>query len=249
MFLRTEDSDGFVALRSSLLLECGVPHLFTTRRMGRSGEDFDVGALTPGLRERLDHALGGQRRELVDVRQVHGADVLEVGDGEPPVDARADALVASRPDRALLVRSADCVTVLLASEDGRVVAAAHAGWRGLVAGVLPAVVAAMGDAPLAAAVGPCLCREHFEVGPEVARAFGALGLAEQVTPGRADRSHVDLREVARQQLDRAAVPRLDVTQACTFCDPGDFYSYRRDVTHGGQPRTGRLAAVVAPRQP
>src|SRR4051794_29413281 len=126
---------------------------------------------------RLQAAAGCGGRELCRVHQVHGAGVIRVRRGEPfDVSVKADALVGDDPGRVLSVRVADCVPVLLAAADGRVVAAVHAGWRGVVAGVVGAAVRevagpAGAGAAVRAAVGPCIGGEAFEVGPEVLAEF------------------------------------------------------------------------------
>jgi hypothetical protein len=162
--------------------------------------------------------------------------------------------VTSRARRVVGVFTADCVPVLLASADGRRVAAVHAGWRGLVAGVIPrALEALVSNEPsasvreLAAAIGPCLSLARFEVGTEVAEQFALAGLADAVRGDLGEKPHVDLRAAAAMQLERAGVARIDATDRCTWEQAGDFPSHRRDVTHGGRERAGRLLALVSPR--
>jgi len=241
---RFRTAGGWVGYRSTFLDELGVPHAFTTRVGG-----LDVGPLADeGLAECLRGIVGlppGAR--WATARQVHGAGVVEAEAADPRELPAADALVSSRADRPLLVRTADCVPVLVARADGARVAAVHAGWRGLAAGVIPAALAVLGPGAFVAAIGPCLCSEHFEVGPEVADAFRAAELASVVSerPGR--RPHVDLARAAAIQLARLGVERIDAGPPCTWEGVAEFYSYRRDVTHGGARRTGRLAALIAPR--
>lgn len=237
---------GVVGYRSRALAELGVPHWFSTR-VGFGRSDVDVGALAEtelaALRRAAGVVAGGAPARAI---QVHGADVLAVEWDTEADRARADALTTGEPDRWLGVVTADCVPVLVASVDGRRVAAVHAGWRGLVAGVIGRALAALGSLELAAAIGPCLSLARFEVGPEVADAFVAADLEAAVHRDRGPRPHVDLRAAASLQLERAGVRRLDASTRCTW-DDGELWSYRRDVTHGGAPRTGRLGAFVAPR--
>jgi YfiH family protein len=161
--------------------------------------------------------------------------------------------VTDQPGLLLAVRVADCVPVLLAGGEGRVVAAVHAGWRGIIAGVLPAAVKTFADsfhlpAPgLVAAIGPCISGVHFEVGPEVARAFVAAGLAPAVqgttaSDGAGAKPHIDLRRAARMQLEQEGIPAraIDDTDRCTYTHAAEFFSHRRD--HGV---TGRMAAAIA----
>jgi YfiH family protein len=213
--------------RSPFLTELGVSHAFTTRAVGVEQ------LLSPGS-------------ALVELRQVHGAKVHEVGAELPPGALTGDGLVTGHAGRRLLVRTADCVPVLLARLDGRRVAAVHAGWRGLVAGVIPRALEVLGAGEYAAAVGPCLSTAHFEVGPEVVEAFARAGLGGVVDRSR-PRAHVDLRSAAAIQLERAGLRRIDGTDRCTYEHADEFFSHRRDVTHGGAPRTGRLAALIAAR--
>jgi len=143
------------------------------------------------------------------------------------------------------VRVADCVPVLLASGDGRVVSAVHAGWRGVAAGVVSEAVQAMrrlGASDIVAAVGPCIGVNHFEVGQEVAEAFDSAGLRPCVRRDGWPKPHIDLSSAVAWQLREAGVEssRIDRTDRCTFAHADEFFSHRRD--HG---RTGRQAALIA----
>jgi len=241
---RFESCDGLVGYRSRELAAIGVPHAFTTR-ISRAGA-LDVGALDGELTRRLARLAGVAEDALVaDLRQVHGAEVREVGPGPFAPDVEADGLVTEERDRLLVVRTADCVPVLIARDDGRRVAAVHAGWRGLVAGVVPRALEVLGGGEWAAAIGPCISGARFEVGPEVRAAFERRGLGAAVHAPAGARPRVDLRAAVAIQLERAGVRRIDGTDRCTYEHADEFYSHRRDVTHGGWPRTGRLAALIA----
>jgi hypothetical protein len=161
---------------------------------------------------------------------------------------KGDAIVSDDPERSVSVRIADCVPILLASDDGRIVAAVHAGWRGVIAGVVPAAIDVMrqtraGAAGLIAAVGPCISEDAFEVGPDVlaefTRVFGAAAPARSTADGK---GRVDLRAAVMIQLIAAGIPadQIDVTDRCTVRDRDEFYSHRRD-----NGLTGRMAAVIA----
>lgn len=253
MLERCQDADGFVGYRSPALAALRVPHLFTTR-IGPARSELDLGKLDARANERLRRALGAGAAAFVRVRQVHGADVLVVGAGELPAeDARADALVTERGDVLVGVHVADCVPVLLARADGRRVAAVHAGWRGLVAGVLPRALEALGGVGggdsarvrnAVAALGPCIGEGAFEVGPEVSEAFERAGLGAAIHERTSARAHIDLRAAAALQLRAGGVHVLDSSDRCTYRDADEFFSYRRDVTHGGRARTGRLGAWI-----
>jgi YfiH family protein len=234
-----------VGYRSALLEELGVPHVFTTRHGGGPGA-LDAGALDEDAARRVARAAGAPAARMDSLRQIPGAEVREVGaEADLGELGEADALVGARPDRLLLIRVADCVPVLFASPDGRRVAAAHAGWRGLVAGVLERTVERLG-AVGAAAIGPCLSLARFEVGPEVAAAFAERGLEAAVHPRGTARPHVDLRAAAALALRRAGVLRIESTDRCTFEHAEEFFSYRRDVGAGARRATGRLGAAIAP---
>jgi YfiH family protein len=144
---------------------------------------------------------------------------------------------------------ADCLPVLFAAVDGRAVAAAHAGWRGLAGGVLEATLAAMRDgagvapAAVVAWLGPCIGPRAFEVGSDVLQAFDALGRADPrfVSRHRADGSQRwlgDLQALASARLAHAGVQQVVASGLCTVEDPSRFFSFRRDG------RTGRMAASV-----
>jgi polyphenol oxidase len=178
--------------------------------------------------------------------QVHGAEVVRLG-AQLPATLRADAVVTRHPGRVCVIQVADCLPVLFAAHDGSVVGAAHAGWRGLAAGVLEATVAAMGVPPgqLRAWIGPGIGPAHFEVGPEVREvlvgAAGAAGAAEAEAAFVANargRWQCDLVALARQRLAACGVTAIHGGQWCTFSAAESFFSYRRDG------RTGRLAALI-----
>ena len=138
--------------------------------------------------------------------------------------------------------TADCLPVLMASEDGRVVAAAHAGWRGLLAGVLEQTVAAMDVDPLKllAWMGPAIGPQAFEVGPEVRQAFlDAAPQSDAFAPAERQGHYLaNLYHLARYRLASAGVNRIQGGNRCTFNESEHFFSYRRD----GQ--TGRMASVI-----
>lgn len=175
------------------------------------------------------------------LNQVHGVNVVVADDAGAGVDA--DASLTRRASVVCAVMTADCLPVLFCDVKGRVVAAAHAGWRGLHAGVLERTVAAMDVPPgevmawLGAAIGP----DAFEVGEEVRAAFvrDSASAAAAFKPGRAAGKWLaDLYLLARQRLAACGVTQVYGGGLCTVGDPARFFSYRRD----GQ--TGRMAAMV-----
>ena len=167
-------------------------------------------------------------------------------------DAKADALLTSDPARVLSVRVADCCPVLLATADGTFVAAIHAGWRGVVAGALPAALNALikesGRSPenVFAAIGPCIGREAFEVGADVLDAFRrAFGARAPIEVRSAEKGRADIRAGLQLQLLASGVPeaQIDGTELCTVEQNDEFYSHRRD-----QGVTGRMAALIGAAQ-
>ena len=186
----------------------------------------------------------GARPLLALPRQVHGTRVMTaVSAGVRP---EADALASRTPGLLLGVVTADCMPVLLADRQLRVVAAAHAGWRGASAGVLEAAVehlrTVFGTRPgdLEAAIGPAVAGCCYEVGAEVVDAFRAR-TGDTTAPAwtqRGNRHHLDLRTAARCLLEAAGVRSVVVLGPCTACGPG-YHSYRRDGA-----RTGRQLSFV-----
>ena len=170
------------------------------------------------------------------LRQVHGTRVADLDAGAP--DAPADAAIARRRGRVAAILTADCLPVLFAAEDGGAVAAAHAGWRGLAAGVLEATVHALGVPPsrLVAWIGPGIGRKHYEVGPEVRAAFEREGPAvEQAFRANArGRFLADLPLLARVRLEALGIERVGATADCTFSDANRYFSHRRDGHCGRQ---------------
>jgi polyphenol oxidase len=162
----------------------------------------------------------------------------------------ADAAISTTPGLVCAVLTADCLPVLFASDDGLIVGAAHAGWRGLAAGVLENTVATMRARMPAAMVlrawlGPAIGPRHFEVGEEVRAAFvNADAAAVSAFEQHGDRWHADLFALARQRLTRLGIEQVTGGEQCTYTDGEQFFSHRRDVQHRGLPSTGRMAALI-----
>ncbi len=176
------------------------------------------------------------------LEQVHGTEVLERGDAATGGTGAADALITRAPGVVAAVQVADCLPVLLAARDGSVVAAAHAGWRGLAAGILGAAVARAGvpAGELLAWLGPGIGAAHFEVGGEVRAAFLAHDARADAAfvPNARGRWQCDLNLLARQRLAAAGVTAVFGGRWCTYADGARFFSYRRDA------RCGRMAALI-----
>ena len=256
--LQRRTVSGVTFYASPLLEAAGVPHAFSTRVGGVSVAPFDSLNLgnpggcdvqddSPHIAENyrlLQRSIGAEHRRRRWVHQVHADAVLNADDPAFADAHKADALFTADPHQLVAVRTADCVPILLATPDGRRVAAVHAGWRGVIAGVLPRTVAALADPHLLAAVGPCIGFDAFEVGPEVLAAFGArFGDAAPVRRTTGDKGQVDLREACRLQLLEAGLSaeQIDTTDRCTVRHADEFFSHRRD--HGV---TGRMAALIGP---
>lgn len=263
------------ALRPDWPAAPGISALMSTRAGGISQPPFDSlnlrpAALSSPADARLDRpeAITENQRRFAQalgaapvwLDQVHGAAVLRLtADAARPVTRlpQADASVCTTPGIACTVLVADCLPVLLCSMDGAAVAAAHAGWRGLAAGVIDNTVAALCLAAgcradqLLAWLGPCIGPAAFEVGADVLLAFGAdLRQPEPAlfVPGPSQhgspRWHANLPALARRRLAVLGVRRISGGQLCTVADASRFFSFRRDGRTGP---TGRMAAAIAIR--
>lgn len=255
-----------VFFTSPALAKAGYIHGFSTRLGGVSPAPFEtlnLGNPAIGVQDAADHitenkrrfqcALGADDYQLFTVSQVHGADVAVLdSDVEPRLKMQrdqpqvaeptcADAIIVKTPKFLAGMRTADCVPILIANEQGNLAAVVHAGWRGLVAGVIGHCVAelnALGrDRNFLGAIGPCIGVGHYEVGPEVAAAFEAAGLRAAVTDG--PKPHVNLQLAAHIELVHSGLTNIDSAHLCTFDQTEWFYSHRRD--HGV---TGRMLSVI-----
>jgi YfiH family protein len=220
---------------------------FTLRTGGVSAAPFDslnLGAHVGDAPEAVEENRRRLRQRLrlpaepVWLQQIHGVVVADLDrEGSPGV---ADAAVTRREDRVCVIQVADCIPVLLAARDGSAVAAAHAGWRGLAAGVLEAAVLELGGGELCAWLGPGISARHFEVGEEVRAAFvdGDPRAASAFTPNSRGRWQCDLAALARGRLLRLGVREISGGDCCTYADAERFFSYRREG------RCGRMAALI-----
>ena len=218
--------------------DLGVRVAFFSRRGGVSAAPYDtlnlsmaVGddpvAVTENL-QRVTRSAGFKADSIALLHQVHGAQVLEAGPGACGVIGAGDAVTTEELEVTVGVLTADCVPVLLAGR--KAVAAVHAGWRGVVGGVIEAAVAHLGEVR-AAWIGPSIHACCYEVGPEVVAAF-----RDRELPADVDR--VDPARAAQVILRRSGVERVWFSDVCTSCDPA-YYSFRRDG------ETGRQGAFIA----
>lgn len=174
------------------------------------------------------------------LKQVHGTHAAHIDRGdEVPT---ADAAVVSRPGRVAVVLTADCMPLFLCDDSGQRVAVAHAGWRGMAAGVIESTVRAMGCEPsrLLAWMGPAIGPDAFEVGPEVREAFVASDRESEAAfrPHAPGKFMADLYALARRRLARAGVERIGGGGFCTYHEPERFFSYRRVKA------SGRMGAFI-----
>lgn len=236
--------------------ECYVPHwdvpanvraLQTTRNGGFSSAPWDsfnlgdhVGDAPEAVaanRQALRSRLPGEPAWL---KQVHGT--LAVNADFESKNVEGDAAYARQPRQVCAVLTADCLPVLFCDRRGTVVAAAHAGWRGLQAGVLESTLAAMAvpGADVLAWLGPAIGPQCFEVGREVRDAFVAADpdAAKAFVPGAAGKWLCDIYLLARQRLQRAGVSAISGGGECTVSEAARFFSYRRDGV------TGRMASLI-----
>ena len=248
-------------LAPSLTGLTGIAHGFFTRHGGVSegiyaslncgaGSKDDPVAVGEN-RARVTSYLGA--RDLISAYQVHGTTALVV---EQPCAAgarpRADAMVTAKPGLAVGVLTADCAPVLFADPEARIVAAAHAGWRGALAGILEAAVHAMealGARPdrIRTAVGPCIGQGAYEVGPEFKTSFLEHDATSRDFFTQADaggRPHFDLSGYVARRLGQLGLAEVSTFGACTYARNDDFFSYRRSGSRR-EPDYGRqISAIV-----
>jgi len=219
----------------------------TTRSGGKSAvpyESFNLAMHVGDAEASVAHNRARLRAQLpaepLWLNQVHGVRVAQADSfvaGE-----RADAAVAHTARAVLAVLTADCLPVLLCDRSGTAVGVAHAGWRGLAAGVIENAIAALRrpNEQVLAFLGPAIGPAAYEVGEEVRRAFvrSDAMAAGAFRPGTNGRYFADLYELARQRLSKAGIMSVFGGQHCTFHEPDRFFSYRRDGI------TGRMASVI-----
>ena len=241
----------------------GVAHGFFTRRGGVS--DGVYGSLNCGLgsgdarpdvienRNRVATHFGLTGQPLLTCFQVHSANVVVVAapwgaDAQP----KADALVTRTPGLVLGTLAADCTPILLADSRARVIAAAHAGWKGALGGIIEATVAAMERegarrSDIVAAVGPCISQNAYEVGPDFEAAFLAKDPGYAVyfrSEQLGGRPFFDLPGFVLDRLRRAELGHVENVTQCTYAHADRFFSYRR-MTHAGEVDYGRqISALV-----
>ena len=254
------NDNGIVFYRFERLAdESSLDHALFTRRGGVSLPPFaslnvghtvgdDLRAVTVNHRRALA-ALGWRRGDVATCHQVHAARVGVVGPGDRGnVRPKTDALVTAAPGLVLMLRFADCAPVLFYDAHRRVIGLAHAGWRGVTAGVVPTTVETLvktfgcRPADLWAGVGPSIGPCCYQVGQEVVEHVGEVlgegALFHQVN----GRAHLDLWAAVQRQLVEVGVRQIDVAELCTACDTDEWFSHRAEAG-----RTGRFGVVIGLR--
>ena len=248
-------------LADNLAHASGVAHGFFTRHGGVSagiyeslncgiGSKDEAAAVTENRRRIVVHL---NAREIVSAYQEHGVTALAVSAGWPgDTRPRADAMVTATRRLALGVLTADCAPVLFADPHAGVVGAAHAGWRGAVAGILEAAIAAMEGlgaerARIRAAVGPCIGQAAYEVGPEFEAQFLSQERANARFFSRTDpnaRPHFDLPGYVRRRLEAAGIAQAGTIGECTSERSDQFFSYRRSQARREADYGRQISAIV-----
>jgi YfiH family protein len=241
----------------------GIRHAFFTREGGVSAGAYR--SLNGGIgshdssthiaenRSRMATALGVLPGRFLTAYQIHSPQVV-VAEAPWTSEARprADAIVTRTPALAIGVTTADCGPILFADPQARVIGAAHAGWRGALAGVAEATVAAMEQlgatrGQIRAALGPLIRQPNYEVGPDLIDRFAAEDPTSKSFFGpaaRAGHAQFDLGGYIASRLRRAGVAQIEDVGLCTYADPSLFYSYRR-ATHRTENDYGRHVNAIA----
>ncbi|MGE4045716.1 MAG: peptidoglycan editing factor PgeF [Acetobacteraceae bacterium] len=241
-----------------------APHGFFTRQGGVSGGPFaslncslsgqDDRAHVLENRARAARALDADPVRLAGLTQVHGTAVVQVTDVWPAgAGPKADAMVTDRAGVALGIVTADCAPVLFAHAASGVVGAAHAGWRGALAGVIEATLAAMQDLGadpdgVAACIGPCIGQESYEVAADLRDAVLARNPLDArffAQGRRTARWQFDLKGYCAERLRQAGVGQIEVLADDTLADDGRFFSHRRRTLSGGGPIGHQISVIVA----
>lgn len=241
----------------------GISHAFFTREGGVSCGHYaslngGVGSADSAIhvaenRARMANALGVEPRRLLTAYQIHSPHVVIA---ETPWTAaarpRADSIVTRMPELAIGISTADCGPVLFADPQARVVGAAHAGWRGALAGIVEATIAAMEHLgarreSIHAALGPMIRQPNYEVGPDLIDRFAAEDPASEsffMPAVRPRHALFDLGGYISARLRRAGIRDIEDVGLCTYADPGLFFSYRR-ATHRAEDDYGRHINAIA----
>jgi len=241
----------------------GIRHGFYTRAGGVSGAPYaslNCGQGSADAREnvtenraRVARSLGAEPERLLTVYQVHGASAIPVTGPWPDPASRpqADAMVTAIPGLAIATLTADCAPVLFADPQAGVIGAAHAGWKGALAGVLESTLTAMeglgaSRKHVRAVIGPTIGRDHYEVGDEFQQTFLTRHIDNARffhRPTPAAKPHFDLPAYCAARLEAAGAGQVANLARCTYAGESEFFSFRR-ATHKGEPDYGRLISAI-----
>ncbi len=269
--------DSAIEREAKLAALPGIRHAFFTRAGGLStglyaglnggvGSDDDPAAVMAN-RARMAATLGVAPDKLLTAYQIHSADAAIVDRPWPlpavaqtdgpvhppqPIRPRVDAIVTATPGLAVAISTADCVPVLFADAEARIVGGAHAGWKGARAGILEATIARIEEAGgerkrIAAAIGPCISQPNYEVGHDFQRAFVENDTTTEQffsLPESGAKPRFDLPAYVEHLLKQAGIAAVGRISACTYAQEDRYFSYRRSV-HRGEPDYGRqISAIV-----
>lgn len=253
----------FLALPALAALP-GLRHGFFTRRGGVSGGPYAALNCSLSSKDDRDRVRENRRRAMAaldlpaaalhGLTQVHGIAVAELDQGwAEGAGPEADALVTRRPGVALGIVTGDCAPVLFADAAAGIIGAAHAGWRGAVAGVLEATVGAMerlgaDRARIVAAIGPCIAQPSYEVGPDLRDAVlaDAPAAARFFAPGRRpERWQFDLPGYCAARLAALGLGAVETAGCCTLAEEARFFSHRRRTLAGGRDPIGHQLSAIA----
>ena len=248
---------------ASTLESCdGIRHGFFTRQGGVSKGMY--GSLNCGLGSRDDaesvrqnralvaETLGVPAGRLLTLYQIHSARAVIVDKPWNGEAAEADALVTRTPGLAIGALTADCAPILLCDPQARVIAAAHAGWRGALSGIAEATMAAMEELGanrerVVAVIGPSISQRAYEVGSDYVDRFLAEEPASEtffMTDESSGEPHFDLSGYVAERLSRAGVGSVSDLGLCTYCDETRLFSYRRSQHHGEEDYGRQISAIV-----
>ncbi|MBJ7457632.1 MAG: laccase domain-containing protein [Thermoleophilaceae bacterium] len=200
---------------------------YASRNLGLLTDDDDV--IVRGNIEQLKQELGLSTIQLLE--QVHGDTIEEISSATTGTIPIADGMFTGERGMGMLITGADCPAAFLASETRLV--ALHCGWRPVAAGIVEKGAEVFRGERFEAVIGPGICQDHFEVGPEVVQEMGEDGVAHS------DGRQLDLRGIIETRLKRAGAARVHTVDRCTHCEPEYFFSHRRD-----NGVTGRQAGIA-----
>jgi YfiH family protein len=180
--------------------------------------------------------------DFISLKQTHGNHVKFFSE-HTDEQFEADAMVTAVTNMALIIRTADCLPILISTESGGIIAAIHAGWRSLQKNIIENTIESIFEVskdPLYAWLGPCICQKHFEVGNDVYDAFTANNNHYQTafSKGANNKYNADLKQIATIKLNNKNVNFIKSLNECTYCSSDKYYSYRRNKD------AGRMACII-----